>query len=89
MFPDAPTVRGRKHLLELAALRKKGKRAIIFFLVQRCDADYFAPADAVDPDYGRQLRQVVQDGVEIMAWDVTMDLSGIGLGRPLPCSMDE
>jgi sugar fermentation stimulation protein A len=83
-FPDAPTDRGRKHLGELAALREKGHRAVLFFLVQRCDAARFIPADDIDPAYGRQLRKVAQDGVEVLAWDVKMDLNGISLGRPLP-----
>jgi sugar fermentation stimulation protein A len=88
MFPDAPTERGRKHLQELAALKKKGKRAVIFFLVQRSDADCFAPADDVDPAYGRQLRRTIRDGVDIMVWDVVMDLDGIALGRSLPCRFE-
>ena len=83
-FPDAPTDRGRKHLHELAALHEEGRRAVLFFLVQRCDADRFAPADDIDPAYGRQLRKVARDGVEVLAWDVKMDLNGISLGRPLP-----
>ena len=89
MFPDAPTARGRKHLQELAVLKKEGKRAVIFFLIQRCDAHFFAPADAVDPDYGRLLRQVVGDGVEIMAWDVLIDLKRIALGQLLPCRLEQ
>ena len=88
MFPDAPTDRGRKHLRELAALKKAGKRAIIFFLVQRSDATVFMPADDIDPAYGRQLRQVARAGVEIMAWDVVMDLTGIALGKSLPCRLE-
>jgi len=84
MFPDAPTTRGQKHLQELARLKADGARAIIFFLVQRTDADRFRPADEIDPDYGRLLRQVVNLGVEMLVYDVNIDLAGIQLRKSLP-----
>lgn len=87
-FPDAPTTRGRKHMHELAELKKNGARAVIFFLVQRTDANRFSPADDIDPDYGRQLRQSVKKGVEIITYDVSICLKGIRFGKPLPCDLD-
>lgn len=86
-FPDAPTKRGQKHLLELAGLKKKGARCVIFFLIQRTDAHSFSPADDIDPEYGRYLRKVTAKGVEIMAYDVYIDLKGIGLNQKLPCKL--
>jgi sugar fermentation stimulation protein A len=83
-FPDAVTSRGLKHLVELQAQVKKGHRAVMFYLVQRMDADLFQPADHIDPDYGRELRKSVTNGVEIMVYDVLIDLHGIRLHRPLP-----
>ncbi len=67
-FPDAVTVRGQKHLLELQQALSQGYRSVIFFLVQRSDARYFSPADEIDPEYGRLLRQVVAAGVEVLAY---------------------
>jgi sugar fermentation stimulation protein A len=84
MFPDAPTIRGQKHLQELARLKGKGSRAVIFFLVQRTDAIRFRPADDIDPEYGRRLRRVVNQGVEMAVYDVNISLAGIGLRRALP-----
>lgn len=83
MFPDAPTVRGQKHLTVLEQVARKGARAVIFFLVQRTDARLFSPADQVDPQYGRLLRRVVEAGVEILAYDVRIDLNRIALHQPL------
>ena len=34
MFPDAPTDRGAKHVLEMIDVVNAGYRGIIFFLVQ-------------------------------------------------------
>jgi sugar fermentation stimulation protein A len=84
-FPDAPTTRGQKHLQELARLKADGARAVIFFLIQRTDAQRFGPADEIDPDYGSILREVVERGVEAIAYDVAISTQGIGLRRALPC----
>lgn len=67
-FPDAVTTRGQKHLLELAEALRQGYRAVIFFLVQRGEATSFSPADEIDPEYGRLLRQVEEQGVEALAY---------------------
>ena len=67
-FPDAVTTRGQKHLRELLAARQQGLRAVIFFLIQRGEAQRFAPADDIDPEYGRLLREVVAGGVEALAY---------------------
>jgi sugar fermentation stimulation protein A len=87
MFPDAPTTRGQKHLRELELLKRRGFRAIIFFLVQRMDAASFVPADPIDPEYGRGLRRAVDHGVEIMVYDTEIDLKGIRLRNPLPWAL--
>lgn len=67
-FPDAVTTRGQKHLRELAEAVNQGYRAVIFYLVQRGEATCFSPADDIDPQYGRLLREVVGVGVEAMAY---------------------
>ncbi|MBI9077539.1 MAG: DNA/RNA nuclease SfsA [Desulfatibacillum sp.] len=87
MFPDAVTARGLKHLEELDKALSQNKRSVMFFLVQRMDADVFAPADHVDPAYGAALRRVHSHGVEILVWDVTMDLKNLCLHHPLPCDL--
>lgn len=84
MFPDAPTVRGQKHLKTLIDLKGKGHRAVMFFLIQRTDATCFRPADRIDAEYGQQLRRAAAKGVEIVVYDVIMDTRGIELGRALP-----
>jgi sugar fermentation stimulation protein A len=83
-FPDAVTSRGLKHLVELQEQVKQGDRSVMFYLIQRMDADRFEPADHIDPAYGQELRKAVQNGVEVLVYDVTMDLEGIGLNRAVP-----
>ncbi|MFH1116277.1 MAG: DNA/RNA nuclease SfsA [Pseudomonadota bacterium] len=87
-FPDAVTARGRKHLVELRNLVQMGHRSVIFFLIQRMDATAFSPADHIDPDYGRELRDALAAGVEIMAYDVSLDRERIVIRNRLPCRME-
>ena len=84
LFPDAPTERGRRHLVELARLAADGYRCAMFYLIQRMDAERFSPAADIDPKYSRQLAAARAGGVEIFAYDVNIDLAGIRLNRSLP-----
>lgn len=83
-FPDAVTVRGQKHLEELQGLVASGCRCVMFYLIQRMDANRFAPADHIDPDYGKKMRRAADNGVEILAYDVFIDLAGIRLNTQVP-----
>jgi sugar fermentation stimulation protein A len=83
-FPDAVTQRGRKHLIEMQALAASGYRCVMFYLIQRMDAAVFEPADHIDPGYGTELRQALGQGVEILVYDVHMDLETITLNRQIP-----
>ena len=82
-FPDAVTLRGLKHLKELQNQVRLGYQSVIFYLIQRMDASLFRPADYIDPDYGNELRKAIQNGVQIAAWDVKIDLTSIQLNRPV------
>lgn len=64
-FPDAVTERGQKHLRELMKLVKEGHSAEILFALQRSDCKVFSPADDIDPEYGRLLREAQKVGVQV------------------------
>ncbi len=83
-FPDAVTVRGQKHLRELMRLGETGVRVACFYLVQRGDARCFAPADFIDPEFARLLRQAVDAGVEVWPYRAEVGQDGIDLGPRLP-----
>lgn len=83
-FPDAVTARGLKHLRALETLLSKNCRCVMFYLVQRMDAKVFKPADHIDSEYGQALRDVKRAGVEILVYDVIIDLERIALGNRLP-----
>ncbi|XGC81499.1 DNA/RNA nuclease SfsA [Bdellovibrio bacteriovorus] len=64
-FPDSVSERAQKHLRELMNLMEQGHSAEIIFTVQRDDCHTFAPADDIDPEYGRLLREAQSKGLKI------------------------
>jgi sugar fermentation stimulation protein A len=86
-FPDAVTSRGLKHIIELENLAGAGHRCMMFYFIQRMDAQVFRPADHIDPAYGCRLRQAVEKGLEVLAYDVRINLQGIELNKNIPCDL--
>jgi sugar fermentation stimulation protein A len=80
MFPDAVTSRGLKHLRELSRLVVDGSRAVMFYLIQRSDAESFEPARHIDAAYGNGFDVAMAHGVEIQAWMARVTPKGVGLG---------
>ncbi len=83
-FPDAPTARGRKHLLALQERVEGGEQAALVFCVQRADAATAGPADDIDPGYGRLLRQVHARGVTVLALQIRVDQQELRPDKCLP-----
>ncbi len=74
-FPDAPTLRGARHVRELAHAGEHGFTPAVAFMIQRNDAQRFSPNDDTDPDFGAALRQAARNGVQVIAivCDVTQE----------------
>ncbi len=85
MFPDAVTTRGTKHLEELASLVKQGHQGVIFFCIQRSDADRFRPAAHIDPVYASTLAKVSKKGVQIIAYQAEVRPESISIRKAIPC----
>jgi sugar fermentation stimulation protein A len=88
LFPDSVTTRGQKHLRELMEVVRQGHRGVIFFVVQRGDGEAVAPADAIDPEYGRLLRTAVENGVEALAYRASVSPKEITLTDRLPVVLE-
>lgn len=86
-FPDAPTGRGRKHLLELADLVARGDRASVVFIAQREDAFQFSPFEEIDPQFTQVLRQVNQAGVEVHAYRCVVNTEHIEIVEEIPVNL--
>ncbi len=82
-FPDAPTLRGVKHLRELIAARQQGYRAAVCFVIQMKDIDFFSPNDVTHPEFGQALREAAAAGVEVWARDCTVTPGSLALDAPV------
>ena len=69
MFPDAPTIRGVKHVRELISAKDEGYKAFVIFIIQMSDVVYFTPNALRDPVLAEVLKQANEMGVEILAYD--------------------
>lgn len=84
LFPDAVSTRGSKHLRELMAMVEIGHRAVIFYCIQRNDALAFHPADSIDPEYGKTLRNALSCGVEALAYIAEVTPKHVVLTHRIP-----
>ncbi|MBI9059499.1 MAG: DNA/RNA nuclease SfsA [Labilibaculum sp.] len=83
-FPDAVTIRGRKHLNTLMKVKQEGKRAVMVYVIQRADVDVFAPAVDIDPEYAKTLKEAHENGVEVYPIRAIVSPEKIELGELLP-----
>jgi sugar fermentation stimulation protein A len=88
-FPDCKTERGAKHLLELSEMRKKGFRAVMFYLVQRDDSRHMTLAEDLDAAYASGFRAARKAGVEALAYCCTLTETEILVDRPLPFLLEK
>jgi sugar fermentation stimulation protein A len=67
-FPDAPTTRGQKHLLELISAKDKEYQAYLIFLIQREDCDFFKISKDIDEKYYENFMQAKKKGVNFLCY---------------------
>jgi sugar fermentation stimulation protein A len=83
-FPDCVTVRGAKHLDDLAAVTFSGARAVQLYVIQIASADRFAVAADIDPAYAEAFDRARIRGVRMMAWRCAVNVAGIDMVAPVP-----
>lgn len=88
MFPDAPTLRGAKHLRELAAARAQGYRAAVLFIIAMKGIFSFAPNRETDPDFADALLEAARAGVEIYAVDCRVEPDFIAAENKIPVCLE-
>ncbi len=82
-FPDAPTIRGARHLRELVEVKKSGRGAGVLFLIQMEEASTFTPHDEMDPDFGKALRYAYDNGVDVFAFNSKVTRDSITLHQEI------
>lgn len=69
LFPDAPTLRGIKHLKELQKAVQEGYKAYVVFVIQMTGVTHFEPNRITHPEFADELKNAYNNGVNILAFD--------------------
>jgi len=83
-FPDCVSERAAKHLVELSQMVAEGHRAVMVYLVQRCDTAAFQLAGDLDPKYAAAFKAARTAGVEALAYDCAISTTCVELANRLP-----
>lgn len=81
MFPDAPTERGIKHIMELVDAYENGYLAYILFVIQMEKVAYFTPNYKTHNEFGQALKYASSKGVKILAYDCIVKENSIILSN--------
>lgn len=80
-FPDAPTLRGLKHVRELTRLAEAGWRCIVLMVIQMKGVKRFRPNWETHREFGEALIAARDAGVEIVAVDCVVVPDGVWIDR--------
>lgn len=83
MFPDAPTLRGTKHINGLIHCVEAGYQAYLLFVIQMQGVHVFRPNRATDPAFANALMRAFQAGVNIVAMDCIVTPEDMVIHQPI------
>lgn len=83
MFPDAPTERGTKHVLEMIEAVNQGYRGTIFFLIQMKGPQSFKLNWKMDRKFSEAVKLAYENGVQILAYDSIVNNNSIQIGNSI------
>ncbi|WP_138159252.1 DNA/RNA nuclease SfsA [Peptoniphilus catoniae] len=84
MFPDAPTLRGKKHIEGLIEASSKGYVAYILFLIQMETISSFIPNLKMDPSFSNALKFAKESGVNILCYDSLVSKDEVVFNKSVP-----
>ena len=82
-FPDAPTLRGLKHVRGLTALAGRGWRCAVVIVIQMKGAEVFTPNWDTQPEFGLALIEAREAGVEVLAVDCVASPGALRIDGPV------
>ncbi|NLM15852.1 MAG: DNA/RNA nuclease SfsA [Clostridiaceae bacterium] len=87
LFPDAPTIRGVKHLRELMTAVEQGYDAMVLFLIQMKNVSHMEPNWQTHEEFGLELRAARAAGVKILALDCHVTPDSIAPGNDVAVNL--
>ena len=87
LFPDAPTERGVKHIIELQRAVAEGFGAAICFVVKLDGAKYFTPNKKTHPEFCEALKSAQKSGVDILCVDCKVEPDSLEIKGFVPINL--
>jgi sugar fermentation stimulation protein A len=87
LFPDAPTLRGVKHLNGLVQCVAGGFEAHVVFVIQMAKVRYFTPNNQTHPAFGNALSAAVKAGVKAVALDCLVTPDSLVIDKEVPIQL--
>jgi len=83
LFPDAPTLRGVKHLRHLCECISEGYFAKVIFIIQMKGIKTFSANAEMHPEFAKALKEAALAGVEILAYDCKITPDSMTVDSPV------
>lgn len=87
-FPDAPTLRGIKHMEELIRCMEDGYEAYLLFVIQMKGIRRFEPNWNTHQEFGETLIKAQKAGVKLLAYDCRIEPELIEIEDPVPINLE-
>lgn len=80
-FPDAPTLRGVKHIYELIEAAKQGWKTGLVFVLQMEEFQQVSPNRETHPEFARALEEAEQAGVKLFCLGCRVEEDSLEIER--------
>lgn len=87
-FPDAPTLRGIKHIRGLISAIADGYEAALVFIIQMKGVTGFEANVRTQPEFAETLKQAKAAGVMIKAFDCVVTPETIAVDKEIPINFE-
>lgn len=87
-FPDAPTLRGQKHVHELTDSQKDGFKSYILFIVQFEDLRLATIHTQMQPTLRDAVGKAQESGVQVLAYNCHVSPESVTIKEKVPFDLD-
>ncbi len=87
-FPDAPTIRGLKHVNELIHAKEAGYYAAVLFMIQFEVVQIATIHRQMQPDLADKIAEAQSKGVEVFAYNCQVNQGMIAVKEPIPFDLN-
>ena len=83
-FPDAPTLRGLKHLRELSLAIDQGFRSFVVFVIQMENMKDFVPNRKMQPEFADELKNAINNGIICKCFSCSVTENSVNISDEIP-----